>query len=187
VTLVEGLPTVLSRFQPADAADVYEAIRLASPGGLGAVEEMDVADTPPSDLLAAMQHAAQRDLVARQYTNGFEQVFQLVTPRLIEGCRSGLSLTAATVDAHIFLMAHHPDSLIARKCGEAVAAASLQRAARVIDAGDPNSEAYARAAGDLDFWLRSDGHRRNPGTTADLVAAALFVALREGWVTPPFR
>jgi triphosphoribosyl-dephospho-CoA synthetase len=36
--------------------------------------------------------------------------------------------------------------------------------------------------------LRADGHRRNPGATADLIAAALFVALREGqpWasVTP---
>ena len=30
------------------------------------------------------------------------------------------------------------------------------------------------------FGSASDGHRRNPGTTADLVAAGLFVLLREG-------
>jgi len=40
---------------------------------------------------------------------------------------------------------------------------------------------------DFDFWLRSDGHRRNPGTTADLIAAALFVLLRDGLIDPPYR
>ena len=39
-----------------------------------------------------------------------------------------------------------------------------------------------RALADFDFWLRSDGHRRNPGTTADLIAAALFAGLRDGWI-----
>ena len=34
----------------------------------------------------------------------------------------------------------------------------------------------------FDRWLRADGHRRNPGTTADLVAATLFAAQRDfGW------
>ncbi len=41
--------------------------------------------------------------------------------------------------------------------------------------------------GELDFWLRSDGHRRNPGTTADLVAASLFAAIQTGQIQPPFR
>jgi len=185
--LATGLPSVLANLGPADAAAVYEAIRLASPAGLGTVELMDVAGAPPPDLLAAMRHAAERDLVARQYAHGFAEVFDLVTPRIVSGCQQGLSLTSAVIDAHIFLMSRHPDSLIARKCGEEVALTSARRAGRVLEAGPPDSEAYHRAAGDLDFWLRGDGHRRNPGTSADLIAAALFVALREGWLAPPFR
>jgi triphosphoribosyl-dephospho-CoA synthase len=55
-------------------------------------------------------------------------------------------------------------------------------AGRVLDAGMPGDESYERGLEDFDFWLRSDGHRRNPGTTADLIAAALFVLLREGRV-----
>ena len=35
---------------------------------------------------------------------------------------------------------------------------------------------------DFDAYLRSDNHARNPGTTADLIAAALFVALRENLI-----
>jgi triphosphoribosyl-dephospho-CoA synthase len=38
---------------------------------------------------------------------------------------------------------------------------------------------------DFDFWLRSDGHRRNPGTTADLITAGLFVILWEGTLRLP--
>jgi triphosphoribosyl-dephospho-CoA synthase len=187
MTLIEGLPGVLASLNASDAAAVYEAIRVTSPAGLGKVDQMDVADRSPPDLLVAMQHAAERDLVARQYVNQFEQVFGLVAPRIVDGCQGGLSLTSAVIDAHIFLMSRHPDSLIARKCGPAVAVESSHRAARVIDAGEPNSDAYCHAASDLDFWLRSEGHRRNPGTTADLIAAALFVALREGRLRPPFR
>ena len=36
---------------------------------------------------------------------------------------------------------------------------------------------------EFDFWLRQDGHRRNPGTSADLVAAGLFVSLQDGKIT----
>lgn len=187
IPLAEGLPSVLANLQPTDAADIYQAIRTAHPGGLGEAAQWDVSDAPPADLLAAMQQAAQRDLVARQYTNGFEQVFHLVTPRLIDVHRRGLPLSIAIVDAHVALMAEHPDSLIARKCGSAVAVESSQRAARVLQAGEPGSDAYEDALADLDFWLRSDGHRRNPGTSADLIAAALYVALREGWLAPPYR
>jgi triphosphoribosyl-dephospho-CoA synthase len=39
----------------------------------------------------------------------------------------------------------------------------------------------------LDRWLRGDGNRRNPGTSADLIAAGLFAVLREGRLRPPFE
>jgi triphosphoribosyl-dephospho-CoA synthase len=77
-------------------------------------------------------------------------------------------------------MAKEPESLIVRKCGQKVAKEASARAAKVIDAGSPGDDAYESAVEDLDFWLRADGHRRNPGTTADLIAAGLFVLLREG-------
>ena len=44
---------------------------------------------------------------------------------------------------------------------------------------------YQEKLSDLDFWLRSDHHKRNPGTTADLVGATLFAALREGHLRVP--
>ena len=37
---------------------------------------------------------------------------------------------------------------------------------------------------EFDAFLRADGNRRNPGTTADLIAAILFAGLRDGQFIP---
>lgn len=186
--LSTGIRDVLKSLTPQDTREVYAAIRLAQPGGLGQVDEADVHDAhPPAiSLVEAMRMAAQRDLVAQQYTNGFEQVFE--TAKQIERLyNEGLPLSEATVHGYLQLLAKMPDSLIARKCGAAVAREAADRAAAVLDVGEPSGSDYQAAVAELDFWLRSDGHRRNPGTTADLVAAGLFVLLRDQRLHWPVR
>lgn len=184
--LEAGVAEVLARLTADDARWVYEAIRLAEPGGLGSVGRHDVAGTPPEDLVGAMRAAADRDLVARQYADGFAEVFRLAVPWLREGLERGWSTAQAIVHAQMRLLARLPDSLIQRKCGAAVAREASARAAAVLASGVPGEEAYGAALSELDFWLRSDGHRRNPGTTADLLAAGLFAGLREGWIAGPW-
>ena len=185
--LDQGIRAVLASLTPSDAAQVYQAISIATPGGLGHVEEMDVHDSAPSDLIQAMRHAAERDLVARQYSNGFTDVLNHVVPWLMEGQAEGWSLTTAIIHTHLRLMAEFPDSLIARKCGAGVAQEAAERAKHVLAGGRPGDRSFQRGLTDLDFWLRSDGHRRNPGTSADLIAAGLFAALRERKLISPFQ
>ncbi len=185
--LTSGIAVVLKSINIEDTRMAYEAIRMAQPGGLGKVEAADVADEPPSDLVAAMRLASDRDMVARQYANGFQDIFDTVVPWIREAVSAGPDLPAAIVHVHVRLMAALPDSLIARRCGHDVALESAARAQRVLDAGEPGDDAYDRGLSDLDFWLRAADHKRNPGTTADLVAAGLFVALRDGIIKPPFR
>lgn len=186
-SLDDGVSKVLASLTPSDTTHVYEAINLATPGGLGHVEEMDIHDAAPLDLLDAMRAASERDLVARQYTNGFTEVLQHVVPWLIDGQAKGWTLTDAIINTHVRLLAKFPDSLIARKCGKAVAIEASQRSQRVLELGTPDDERYQQELGELDFWLRSDGHRRNPGTSADLIAAGLFSALRDRRLVGPFR
>lgn len=185
--LDEGVRDVLKNLRPSDARDVYEAIRLADAGGLGEVKAMDVREQPPDDLLAAMRSAAGRDLVARQYAEGFQQVLHCAAPWIREGLASRLALGPAVRHAFVRLLCEFPDSLIGRKCGQPTAAAAAGRAGQILAAGLPGEEAYEYAMSDLDFWLRADGHRRNPGTTADLIAAGLFVLLRDGIIEFPMR
>jgi triphosphoribosyl-dephospho-CoA synthase len=183
--LRDDVENVLRRLTVQDAIKVYEAIRLAAPSGLGKVEEQDVSEAPTQTLREVMRLAADRDLVARQYANGFREVFDDGVPALERGLQDTASLEGAIIFCYLRLLSLHPDSLIARKCGARVAQEASARAARVLDAGWPHTAAGRDAIADFDAWLRADGHRRNPGTTADLVAACLFVALRQGIITLP--
>ncbi|HEV7225597.1 MAG TPA: triphosphoribosyl-dephospho-CoA synthase [Pirellulales bacterium] len=185
--LATGVKQTLARLSPADSRQVYDAIRLAAPGGLGEVAEADVAGEPPDDLLFAMQLAAERDLVARQYANSFEQVLQAIVPWLSEGLERQWPLADAIVRTQLQLLRDFPDSLIARKCGRDIALQAAARAGKTLEAGLPGDEDYHRAIADFDFWLRSDDHRRNPGTSADLLAAGLFAALRDGIIELPVK
>jgi triphosphoribosyl-dephospho-CoA synthase len=187
VHLQGGVADVLAQLTSDDARDVYTAIRTASPGGLGTSDTADVHDEPPEDLLAAMRLGAERDMVARQYAETFHHVLAVVLPWLKEALAAGMSLSTAVVHVHLRLMAEFPDSLIARRRGEKVAHQSAGMAAAVLAAGSSQDDAYQDALADLDFWLRADGHQRNPGTTADLLAAGLFAALRDGIIKAPFR
>ncbi|MEX1225059.1 MAG: triphosphoribosyl-dephospho-CoA synthase [Pirellulales bacterium] len=183
-----GVERVLHQLRPEDAADVYEAIRLANPGGLGHVEQMDVHGEPPNNLLHAMRAAEEYDMVARQWARAYDDVLNVIVPWLKSAIGDlQLSLTDAIVYVQVQTMRDFPDSLIARKGGRELALEVAARAGGVLAAGSPTSAEYRQRLADLDFYLRSDGNRRNPGTTADLIAAALFVALRDGHIPLPLK
>lgn len=167
-----------------DARQVYRAIRLASPGGLGRAEEQDVGDEPTLPLREVMRLAAHRDLVARQYVDGFGEVLG-ARAVVRDSLEHSDPLETAIIRAHLSLLAAHPDSLIARKRGEGEARNASELAARVLQAGWPGRTEGVDAFRTLDAWLRAEGHARNPGTTADLVAAALFVGLCDGTIGLP--
>jgi triphosphoribosyl-dephospho-CoA synthase len=171
------------------ARDVYEAIRVANPGGLGDAPAADVRSEPTITLLEAMALAADRDLVARQYANGFADVFDFGVPTFLDAYGRFGCVEAAVIDAQLHWLAEYPDTLIVRKAGAAAAADVQRRAADVLRLGGLRTHEGRRAGVELDRHLRSDGNRLNPGAVADLITACLFVALRERKVAPtaPFR
>lgn len=176
-----GIESVLQQLTFDDTRNVYEAIRISAAGGLGKAEEADVASNPPPNLslVDAMRMASERDLVARQYGNLFADVFR-IAEWIEQGIARGWTRDTAMVHAHIRQLATEADSLIVRKCGPAIGEESRTMAKQVLESGAPGDNSYDRTLTQFDAWLRADGHRRNPGTTADLIAAALFVLLREG-------
>lgn len=180
---------ILDRLTREDTDCVYRAIRLANPGGLGEAPEQDVREEPTVTLLEAMKLAADRDMVARQYANGFADVFDFGVPAFLDGFARFGCIEAAVVGSQLRWLAEYPDSLIARKNGPEVAADVQMRAREVLRLGGIATPDGRRAGVQLDRHLRSNGNRLNPGTTADLITACLFVALRENRVKPsdPFR
>ncbi len=184
-SLADGIAGVLSGLTREDARWVYRAIRLAEAGGLGEVAEGDVSEEPTGTLVEMMQLAAARDRIASEYAAGFPITLEFGLP-FLAGVRDFLAdWEPAIIELHLWLMAEYPDTLIARKCGMEVAAESARRARTVLECGPLDRPPAAEKLKELDDWLRADEHRRNPGTTADLVAASLFAAFREGVLPIP--
>jgi triphosphoribosyl-dephospho-CoA synthase len=145
---------------------------LAGAGGLEEPVEHDVRAEPDIGLREAMAAAAERDSVASEYVTDFALTFEVGLPALDRE----LPVREAIVQLHLRLLAHKPDTLIARKAG-ADAAQQVSADAREVLAGRRTLESF-------DASLRTQGNRLNPGTTADLVTATLFVALVEGMLAP---
>lgn len=168
-----ALKEVLDCLTHEDARDIYEAIRMAKPGGLGDVRSMDVREEAPVDIREAMRIASSWDDIALQYVTDFELVFK--TSQRIESQRLiGFSLQDAIRCIQMELLTERVDSLIARKQGLEYAKHVQARALEVIGAGPYGSKEYARAWQEFDAELRDSEHRGNPGTIADLIAAALY-------------
>lgn len=190
--LRDALGAVLAELTPQDSAAAYRAIRLARPGGLGRADDEDVDQEPTLDLRAAMALAAGRDRIARQYRDGFDELFRLGLPP-VRGLAGGLQDqprearqdAAAEAVQRVFLayLASAPDAHIVRKHGAVVAQSVMNDAAawqqrppcgRSLD-HDPAWSAW-------DERLKQQGI--NPGTSADLTVASLFLA---GLLTPVGR
>lgn len=180
-----GLERVLASTTIEDARLMYRAIRRANPGGMGKVADQDLDDEPTVTLREAMILAADRDLIARQYANGFREVLGDGLPALTGRLGDGQPLEAAILGVHLELLAKNPDTLIARKVGRERAEEASRGAQEVLDLGWPNSVEGRDRFEALDRWLRSDGNRLNPGATADLTAAVLFAGLRDGTIPLP--
>ena len=176
---------------PERASEVAESTTVADAAGFyRAFEHTDVAvGDPPEDaprldvsrganavpvlrergltLRDVMELSADRDANAREWTTGFPRVFDAAGR--IEAGEGPLADRAA--DAFLALLAAEPDTLVATEHGEAVAEDVRARAEALLGAPAGDVRAFAEDLADRGV---------NPGTTADLTAAALFVALERG-------
>lgn len=164
-----------------DARRAFEAIRLAAPGGLGDSDVYDVrAAEVDVTLLEAMRAAQERDAVAREYVTDFEITFEIGYVALRRFLEEGHRLSDAIVQTALTILARVPDTLIVRKEGHATAESVSGQAAKVLEAGGAFSRRGRDALEAFDRSIRDDRHRLNPGTTADLTTASIFVLLTEG-------
>lgn len=183
LSLADGIRPVLSGLTVEDADWAYRAIRLASPGGLGDADTQDVHEAPTESLQECMRHAAHRDLIAAQYVNNFADVLGVGCNLLVKSSDVVAESDRITWVA-LKLMTQYGDSLIARKSGQAASDDVRNRAKAVLETQWPAKVAGQQAYRQFDEYLRSDGNRLNPGTTADMIAAIVFAALRSGQYTP---
>ncbi len=157
-----------------DARGVFQAIVLASPGGLGTAARHDVRAPPTVPLAVAMAEAAERDRIARQYVTGFADVFgEAMTAYAVALERWGDGVWA-TLAAYLCHLAAGPDSHVGRKLGPE-AAGRLRTEARLMRQRFLASRNPSLLLPDLLAWdIALKRHSINPGTSADLTVATLF-------------
>jgi len=169
---------VLAQLDLDDARLAYRAIALANPGGLGDAPEQSVHHAPTVGLRDAMALAATRDSIARQYAEGFRDIFETGLDALRE--LPAALPQAATLNVFLRFLGALPDSHIVRKHGAAVAqsvtlAARAKRAQWRRTLGEAGGAAAGVPLAAWDAELKAAAI--NPGTSADLTVATLFVAL----------
>jgi triphosphoribosyl-dephospho-CoA synthase len=182
----EATSRTLATLDVDDARLAYRAIALANPGGLGDAPEQSVHAPPTVGLRDAMRLASDRDSIARQYANGFQDIFETglaayreAPARVADAPEEPQAPEAAMLGVFLAFLGGWPDSHIVRKHGMALAQ-SVTLAAR--EHHDRWRQALlhaqrATAIAPLDAWdadLKARGI--NPGTSADLAVATLFVA-----------
>lgn len=120
-------------------------------------------------LLDVMDRSVPGDDVAREWVTGFERSFDIADR--IAAARGPVADRAA--DVFLTALAERPDTLVAKRRGEETATDVMERAAELVRSGDTTVDRKAIESFANDLVSRGI----NPGTTADLVAAGLFIAL----------
>jgi triphosphoribosyl-dephospho-CoA synthase len=166
-----------------DSCNLFAAIRLAKPSGLGEAPKQDVR-TEPTLPLRDIMVLTKGDRIAEQYKNDFKPVLEWFVPLLIRCVRQRNNIERAIVETQLQLLSGYQDTHILRKHGIREAMKVRDAAQDVLHLGGLDTPAGQQAFLDFDEWLRADNHARNPGTTADLLAACLFVALRQEAIAP---
>ncbi len=175
-SLESGTQQALNSLTLQDADWAYRAIRLAKPGGMGEGVAHDIAKPPQITLLQAMQEAGDRDQIARLYANGFRNLFHRNLVIWREALVRWGSAERATTAVFLESLARESDSLIARKLGDEKSEA-VSRDAREVWQALKTTAVWGNISERLVAWdAELKGQQINPGTTADITVATIFLA-----------
>jgi triphosphoribosyl-dephospho-CoA synthase len=172
-----------------DAVQLYEAINIANPSGLGKAPELDVND-PGSvgrivkeniSLFQVFEIASKYDSVCYEWVNNYPKTFDLAYPYLLKQITETGNLNVAIVHTFLKVLAEHPDTFIARKVGIEKAQEVSAKAERILELGGLETSSGKKSLQKFDLELRQSGSLLNPGTTADIIAAALALCVLGGY------
>lgn len=170
---IAGALTAIEKTDVSDAVAFYKAFAMTSVK-INPADELDVHNPHTLTLIRdreltlydIMQHSAVNDMVAREWVTGFPLT------------RRGADLLShfgpgrqAIVNTYLTLLASEPDTFIIKKHGPAVAQETMVRAREVLE-GRYSLEEFDAECIERDI---------NPGSTADIIIASLYIALGEGW------
>ena len=166
-----------------DAVNLYDAINVADAGGMGDQEEFDVMSEKAKDELRAnnqtmfdvLEISAGWDRLANELTSKMPVCFEIGYPCFSDFWKTSDDvdvINKATVLTFMTILSQIPDTLISRKYGNEVAEDVSQKASEILEFKDDDS--FVEKLLEFDDYLYDN--KLNPGTTADLTAASIFLS-----------
>ncbi len=187
--LRKNLRRVVEATTPEDAVAVYEAVGIAKPSGLGKAPDLDVND-PSSvkriveeriSLYQVFKIAASYDMVCSEWFNNYPVTFEYAYPLLMQNLKENGDLNTTIIHTFLAVLAKHPDTFIARKVGLKRACEVSAVAEEVLKSGGLKTAVGREKLREFDNMLRKESNLLNPGTTADIIATALALAVLGGY------
>jgi triphosphoribosyl-dephospho-CoA synthase len=171
-----------------DSVRLYEAVDIASPSGLGDAPDLDVSDPASKErllkenvkLFEVFKIASAYDDICYEWVNNYPITFDLAYPYLMKQLETK-PLNTAVVHTFLKILSERPDTFIARKVSKEKALEVSAEAKAVLELGGLETAKGKQSLAEFDGKLRSKGNSCNPGTTADLTAAALALCTLSGY------
>jgi triphosphoribosyl-dephospho-CoA synthase len=202
ISLRQNVRKIMEATSITDAGYVYEAIISAGSAALGRLQQPDLPDLSDQEtqkniqinqrtLFDLMKISSGWDNIAYEWISGLEICFETGYPTIITQLNETGNLNLAVVHTFLTILSKFPDTFIARKMGikqtpfieEAVQIGLKatnwvsETAKSILMMGGLKSQEGTRKLWDFDNKLRQAGGELNPGTTADLTAGSLMIAL----------
>lgn len=186
--LRRNMDLVIKASTAQDAVKVYEAIDIAKPSGLNGAPDLNVKDKNSKTrlikenitLYEVFKIASSYDDICSEWINNFPITFDLAYPYLINELKHK-DLNSAIVNTFLKVLSEHPDTFISRKVGLEKAKDVSVGAKEILDLGGVESLKGKEKLIAFDEKLRKAGNDYNPGTTADITAAALALTTLCGY------
>lgn len=190
-----------------DALEFNKAVSHLNLGWLGKIKSKDIPNIGSKQVSVPlkkggttfyeiMKKSSEWDGIAYELTNGYCVSFDIGYPTFIETYNKTKDINAATVNAFLKILSKVPDTFIARKIGLNI----TKNVGEAVKIGMSISRTISEKANDIleknhgmltrgghfeieifDRELRQSGGTLNPGTTADLTASSLMIALLTGF------
>lgn len=186
--LRENLRLAVESTTAEDAVNLYEAIDVAKPSGLGGAPDLDVTNPASKtrlleddvSLFEVFKIAEDYDDICSEWVRNYPITFDLAYPYLTAQLERD-DLNTAMVHTFLRILSVHPDTFIARKAGVEKAREVSSDAKITLELGGLKTTEGRETILKLDGKLRASGNQLNPGTTADLTAAALALCTLSGY------
>lgn len=175
----ENVKLLMANTSVDDACDLYDAINIADAGGMGNQDEYDVASGDAKNELRenkqtmydVLKISAPWDMLAREMTSDMPAVFEIGYPAYHKLAQEK-SKNDSCILTFLTILSQVPDTLISRKYGsdEAIKISMMTR--DLLNLKDEPD--FKDKLKEFDEFLFKNKY--NPGTTADLTAASIFVS-----------